>query len=87
MYKTDWQLSGATDCHGHKDMHNSCQSPGSQGLAAAAAGAKGKAGACGMVPAAAGLPGYSQGHPDCLQLASGPCAALPCSRRLSQAPQ
>lgn len=69
----DWQLSGATGCHGHKDMHNSCQSTGSQGLAAAA-GAKGRAGACEMGPAAAELFGYSQAHSDFPQFASGPFA-------------
>lgn len=76
VFKTDWQLSKATDCYWHKDMHNSCQSTGSQGLAAAA-GAKGKAGACGMVPAAAGLPGCSQVHSDCPQFASGPLCCTP----------
>lgn len=87
VYKTNWQLSGEADCHrNNKDMHNSCQSPGSQGLAAAT-GAKGKAGACGMVPAAAGLSGHSQVHSAFPQLASGPCATPSCSGRLSQGPQ
>lgn len=43
----------------------------------AAVGAKGKAGACGKVPAAAGLAGCSQGHPDFSQLASGPLCYTP----------
>lgn len=76
VYNTDWQLFGATDCYGHKDMHNSCQSTGNQGLAAAA-GAKGKAGACGTLPAAAGLSGHSQVHSDFPQLASGPLCYTP----------
>jgi len=76
MKQIDWQLPGATDCHGHKDMHNSCQSTGSGGLAAAVS-AKGRAGTCGMVPAAAGLFGYSRVSPDFPQLTSGPRCCIP----------
>lgn len=77
MKQIDWQLPGATDCHRHKDMHSFCQSTGSPGRAAAAS-TKGRAGARGMVPAAAGLLGYSRGCSDFPRLATGPwCCTSP----------
>lgn len=79
MKQIDWQLPGATDCHGDKYMHSFCQSTGSWGLVAAAS-AKGRVGTRGMVPAAAGEFGYSWVCSDCPQLASGAqCCTSPVS--------